>query len=160
MKVKGPGAGKETAKTGKAAKKGGDSADMQAGAFGALVSTHGAQDSAGASGAGAASSIAHIDMLLMAQEAEDPTQGQTRQRMKKRSHKILDALEAVRLKMLSGQLTVGDMINMADVVATHREKIDDPTLTALMDEVDLRAQVELAKLRVALDSKEAAQAGS
>ena len=43
------------------------------------------------------------------------------------------------------------MIDVADVVASHRERIHDPALTAVMDEIDLRAQVELAKMRAALE---------
>ena len=52
--------------------------------------------------------------------------------------------------MLNGTLTVGHMIDIADIVASHREKIQDPKLTDIMDEIDLRAQVELAKMRVAM----------
>ncbi|HPF78465.1 MAG TPA: flagellar assembly protein FliX [Alphaproteobacteria bacterium] len=42
---------------------------------------------------------------------------------------------------------------MADVVASHREKINDPKLTALLDEIDLRAQIEIAKMRKAMEAK-------
>ena len=57
------------------------------------------------------------------------------------------------MAMLGGSLTVGHMVDMADVVASHREKIADPALTAIMDEIDLRAQVELAKMRVSMERK-------
>lgn len=153
MKVKGPTSGKETSATSKTAKKSAGGSSVQGGAFDSMLATSNAGETSGMDQASAAGSIAQIDVLLMAQEAEDPTQGKARQRMKQRSHKILDALDGIRLKMLGGRLTVGDMINMADVVAAHRERIDDPVLTDLMDEVDLRAQVELAKLRVVLDKK-------
>ncbi len=105
------------------------------------------------SGAGATQSIAHLDALLAAQEVEDPTQKPAKKRMQARAHNILDKLESIRLKMLGGNLTVGHMIDVADVVAAHREKIDDPKLVAIMDEIDLRAQVELAKMRAALNQK-------
>jgi len=98
-------------------------------------------------------SIAQVDALLAIQGAEDPTQGAAKTRMRARSTKILDVLDNMRDSMLTGSLTVGQMINMADVVASHREKITDPALTAIMDEIDLRAQVELAKLKVVLDKK-------
>ena len=52
--------------------------------------------------------------------------------------------------LLTGTLTVGDIINVADVVASHREKVVDPQLTSLLDEIDLRAQVEIAKVSAAL----------
>ena len=105
-----------------------------------------------ASGAGATQSIAQLDALLAAQETEDPTQQSARRRAYVRADSILDKLEEVRIKMLVGNLTLGHMIDVADVVASHRDKIEDPKLTAIMDEIDLRAQVEIAKVRVALDA--------
>ncbi|MBI1300137.1 MAG: flagellar assembly protein FliX [Alphaproteobacteria bacterium] len=105
------------------------------------------------SGAAATQSIAQLDALLAVQESEDPTKKAARQRARVRSEKILEKLDQIRLRMLGGDLTVGHMIDVADVVASHRDKIDDPKLTAIMDEIDLRAQVELAKMRVALDQR-------
>ena len=91
--------------------------------------------------------------MLAVQAAEDPTQGAAKKRMRRRSDKILNELEKIRMAMLNGSLTVGHMIDVADVVASHREKIMDPALTGIMDEIDLRAQVELAKMRVALNAQ-------
>lgn len=110
----------------------------------------GASETASAS---ATHSIASLDALLAAQEVEDPTQRSAKKRARLRADTILDKLETIRIKMLGGDLTVGHMIDIADVVASHRDKIDDPKLTAIMDEIDLRAQVELAKMRVAMDSR-------
>ncbi len=98
-------------------------------------------------------SIGTVDSLLALQGAEDPTARAARKRMKERATHILGELEKVRIGMLTGGLTVGHMVDIADVIASHREKIADPALTAIMDEVDLRAQVELAKMRMALDAK-------
>lgn len=109
--------------------------------------------SAGAEGVSATQSIAQLDALLAVQEAGDATQKQAKKRMQARAHNILDKLETIRLRMLGGNLTVGHMVDVADVIAAHREKIDDPKLVAIMDEIDLRAQVELAKMRAALDQK-------
>ncbi len=102
-------------------------------------------------GASATQSIAQLDVLLAAQEVEDPTQRAAKQRARSRANNILEKLDQIRLKMLGGDLTIGHMIDVADVVASHRDKIDDPALTSIMDEIDLRAQVELAKARVAMD---------
>ncbi len=116
--------------------------------FSAYV-TGGADETSQAS---ATQSIAQLDSLLAVQQTEDPMQKQSKKRMQQRANTILDKLEGLRVKMLTGDLTVGHMVDVADVVASHREKIDDPALTAIMDEVDLRAQVELAKMRYALDA--------
>lgn len=109
----------------------------------------GASESASAS---AAQSIAQLDSLLSIQEVEDPTKKAAKKRARMRADTILDKLDGLRVKMLTGNLTVGNMIDVADVVASHRDKIDDPQLTAIMDEIDLRAQVELAKMRVAMEA--------
>lgn len=143
MKVEGPGRTQGSSGVKKSDKaKAGDEA------FGSFLST----------GAGPASattttrSIAMVDTLLAVQAAEDPTARAAKKRARERSISVLDELEKIRLGMLSGTLTVGHMVDIADVVASHRERISDPRLTAIMDEIDLRAQVELAKMRVALDS--------
>lgn len=104
-----------------------------------------------ASTAAPSQSIAQVDALLAIQGAEDPTHGAAKKRMCARADGLLDLLDDIRGAMLSGNLNVGDMLNVADTIASHRERINDPKLTALLDEIDLRAQVELAKMRVALD---------
>ena len=144
MKVRGPGGTQGPSKTKKSADK-----SATDGSFGALM--------AGGSEPAAATtntqSIAQVDALLAIQGAEDPTQGAARKRMRHRAGQVLNALDKIRDSLLGGTLTVGAMIDVADVVASHREKITDPGLTSIMDEIDLRAQVELAKMRVALDKE-------
>lgn len=98
-------------------------------------------------------SIAHVDSLLSVQGAEDPAQGASRKRMRQRATDILGELDKIKMGMLNGSLTVGHMVDIADVVASHRERITDPKLTAIMDEIDLRAQVELAKMQVAMEAR-------
>jgi hypothetical protein len=103
------------------------------------------------SSAGQADQIASLDVLLAAQTVDDPADRKSRQNMVDRGDRILDQLEKIRLSLLTGRLTVGDLISMADVVASHREKISDPTLLAIIDEIDLRAQIEMAKMTRAVN---------
>lgn len=93
--------------------------------------------------------IASVDALLMAQAAEDPAQQKAQKRMRERANTLLDRLSDLKMAILTGQVTIGHMVSIADVAALHREKITDPELSALLDEVDLRAQIELAKLQIA-----------
>ena len=109
----------------------------------------GAQETAGAT---TTQSIAKVDALLAVQAAEDPTEGKARKQARQRANSILDELDKIRMAMLQGTLTVGHMVDVADVVASHREKVMDPAMTAVMDEIDLRAQVELAKMRMAMEA--------
>lgn len=144
MEVQGPGRAQgaaNTKKTGKTSQSGGNFSDLMAGGATAADSASPTQ------------SIVNVDSLLALQGAEDPAARAGRKRMKQRADTILGELEKVRIAMLTGGLTVGHMVDIADVIASHREKINDPGLTVIMDEVDLRAQVELAKMRVALDNR-------
>lgn len=143
MKVEGPGRSQGSSGVKKSDKaKAGDEA------FGNFV----ASNAGPAAPATTTQSIAMVDTLLAVQAAEDPTARAAKKRARERSVSVLEELEKIRMGMLSGTLTVGHMIDIADVVASHRERISDPRLTAVMDEIDLRAQVELAKMRVALDA--------
>lgn len=143
MKIEGPSRAQNAGATSKKDKAGGD------GSFGALV-TGGIQESAGAA---SSQSIAGIDTLLALQGAESPTERAARKRMRGRADSLLTELDKIRMALLTGNLTVGHVLDIADVVAMHREKIMDPQLTAILDEIDLRAQIEIAKMRVALDNK-------
>ena len=140
MKVEGPKKSQSTSQSRKSSASGADSVDfsqyIKSGQEASSVST--------------ARAITNVDSLLAVQAAEDPTERAARRRMQDRSDKIIDGLEKIRLAMLNGTLTVGHMIDIADIVASHREKIQDRKLTDIMDEIDLRAQVELAKMRVAM----------
>lgn len=142
MKVEGPDKARQAAQ---AKKK--DKVSSGDGTFGSML-TGGAKESGGA---GATQSVARVDALLTVQAAEDPTARAARRRMQQRGDNILNELEKLRIGLLSGTLTVGHVIGIADVVASHREKVMDPRLTAILDEIDLRAQVELAKMRRAMD---------
>lgn len=94
--------------------------------------------------------IARVDALLSVQEAESPTERAARRRMQQRGDDILNELDTLRHSLLTGTMTLGQVIDIADVVASHRERVSDPRLTAILDEIDLRAQIEIAKAAKAL----------
>lgn len=143
MKVEGP-------KRGDGVSKGKKSSSSAGGEDFSQYVTGGASESPSAS---ATHSIAQLDVLLAVQAAENPTERAAKKRARMRADNVLGKLEEVRIAMLGGNLTVGHMLDVADVVASHRDKIHDPLLTAIMDEIDLRAQVEIAKMRYAMENK-------
>lgn len=147
MKIQGPGSTIPSSKV----KKKNNGSDSSGEDFGSIMQG-GEKSPAGVS---TTQSMANIDALLAAQSVEDPTEKSARQRAKHRSNTLLRELEKIRMAMLNGSLTVGHMIDMADIVASHRDKVSDPHLTGILDEIDLRAQVELAKMRVVLDKNSA-----
>ena len=96
--------------------------------------------------------IARVDALLSVQGAESPTERAAKKRMRERGEDILKELDKLRHGLLTGSMTLGQVIDMADVVASHRERVTDPKLTAILDEIDLRAQIEIAKARKAMET--------
>lgn len=145
MKIQGPDQSSKVS----AGKKAGKSGASGATGFSSLL---GAEESEAPAHSVAAGAIAGIDALLMAQEADDPAERSARKRMHKRGHDLLSELEKIRIGMLSGTLSVGNLLDIADVVASHRERLKDPQLSSLLDEIDLRAQIEIAKMRMAMDA--------
>lgn len=138
MKIEGPSRTQQAAKSGKTGK-----SSKTESSFGEYV----AAGTSKTASAAPTQSIAQVDALLAVQGAENPTERAARKRMYVRADDLLNGLENVRMALLTGTLTLGHCLDIADVVASHREKITDPSLTSLLDEIDLRAQVEIAKMR-------------
>ena len=102
-----------------------------------------AQPAAPASISGGAS-VAPVDALLALQEiGNEPNR---RALARRRGDDLLDRLEELRLGLLDGRLPVAVIERLAAVVAVQRSQIDDPRLIGILDDIELRAAVELAKL--------------
>lgn len=86
---------------------------------------------------------AAIDSLLSAQEVPDFLAG--RRRAVARGHDLLDQLEALRLALIAGTIPRQRLQQMVDSLAAHHASLADPGLAAVLDEIELRARVELAK---------------
>ncbi|PZQ48473.1 MAG: flagellar assembly protein FliX [Micavibrio aeruginosavorus] len=142
MKIEGPSKSSGAGGSKKTGKAGSD------GSFGDFI----ASAPKGAASAAPTQTIARVDALLSVQGAESATERAARRRMVDRSEDILKELDGLRLSLLSGTMTLGQVIDIADVVASHRERVNDPRLTGILDEIDLRAQIEIAKARKALDA--------
>lgn len=146
MKVQGPSGTQKSSESKKSSK----SSSASGAKFGSFMD---AGDAGEVRTTTATNSINSVDSLLAIQASEDPTARAAKSRMRDRAHSILDKLENLKMSMLVGNVTVGELLGIADVVAAHREKIDDPHLIAILDEVDLRAQIEIAKMTVAMKNK-------
>jgi len=93
-----------------------------------------------------AASVGAIDSLLALQEADGSTSEESNRKARKRASDLLEHLEKVRIGLLTGELSKNVLSQLAHTISTHRDKVMDPRLAEILDEVDLRAQVELAKL--------------
>jgi len=90
--------------------------------------------------------IAALDSILMLQGMEDSTQG----RSKGLAHgeQLLDLLDSVRDGLLAGGIPRATLNKLAAAVTRRHEAFADPKLQDVLDQIELRAHVELAKLEV------------
>ncbi len=96
-----------------------------------------------AGGVAAAGAVAGVGGILSLQEVDDPLA--SRRKAVGRAEDLLDRLDDLRHALLMGTLTRPQLAELARLVRLHRAEVDDPGLLAVLDDVDLRARVELAK---------------
>jgi len=96
--------------------------------------------------AAAPPAVSAVDVLLSAQEVPDALA--QRRRALQRGNALLDRLEDLRLALLAGVLPRERLDELARLAKSARETVDDPKLSAILDDIDLRVAVELAKLDV------------
>ena len=104
----------------------------------------------GASGVAQASGVSHVsslDALMALQEVGGPLE--RKRRAVRRGSVILDALERLKLDLLEGGLSRSAVESLTRAVREQRSLTDDPGLEGLLDEIETRAAVELAKLETA-----------
>src|SRR5215469_3705561 len=91
--------------------------------------------------------IAAVETILTLQGLDDSTGG----RSKGLTHgeQLLDMLDQVRDGLLAGGIPRNTLNRLAVAVGRRQEGFADPKLQNVLDEIDLRARVELAKLEQA-----------
>lgn len=98
-------------------------------------------DDVGASGSIASAN--NISGILGVQEVEDALAHASRGKV--RAEDILDRLDDLRLELLAGGISRERLLQLSRIVNARRSQITDPRLAEILDAIDLRAQVELAK---------------
>ena len=91
--------------------------------------------------------IASLDSLLALQEMDDSTDG--RSRGAAHGEQLLGLLDQVRDGLLAGGIPRTTLNRLAVAVGKRHETFADPKLRIVLDEIELRAHVELAKLEQA-----------
>jgi hypothetical protein len=88
--------------------------------------------------------LTSLGAVLAVQAADDPLTG--RRRVRERGEQLLDALDEVRMALLDGRLPPAKLAALRQLASAQRGQADDPELQAVLDEIELRTAVELAKL--------------
>jgi hypothetical protein len=84
-----------------------------------------------------------IDSILALQEVDDVAE--RRARAKRRGNLLLDKLEELKLALLGGTISRDALVELALLTRGRREDSGDPELQEVLDQIELRAAVELAK---------------
>jgi hypothetical protein len=88
--------------------------------------------------------IGGIDALIALQGIEDPAE--RRRRVVRRGRVALDALDELKLGLLAGTLDTGTLNRLKSAAAGLKDLSGDPGLDGVMAEIELRVEVELAKM--------------
>ena len=87
---------------------------------------------------------ANIDALLAMQGIEEELT-EKRKRSVTRGKRALDVLDELKLALLSGKLDANMANRLRDAAAGLKQSSGDPGLDAVLSEIELRVEVELAK---------------
>jgi hypothetical protein len=109
----------------------------------ALEEAEGAAAPAATARAAALGAVSSLDALLALQETLSPTE--RRKRAVRRAGKILDALDGLKLSLLGGDAPDADLQSLQTAVREARAETEDPELEGLLEQIETRAAVELAK---------------
>ncbi len=92
---------------------------------------------------GASSPMAAVDAILALQAVEDPIFAKRKAFV--RGETMLDILEDMKADLLTGQVNESQLNKLLAIVQQAKTK-SDPNLDALIEDIELRAKVELAKM--------------
>lgn len=145
MKVQGPGSTRGTSSTKKSSKsRGTGGAD-----FARALNDASAEDSK-TENVASGGPVSAVDALLSIQQVGDATEGRGgKAQAMAWGEDMLDRLEAIRDALLLGAVPHDRLVQLAESVSKRAANTDDPRLAAILGEIEIRAQVEIAKLEKA-----------
>ena len=88
--------------------------------------------------------VGGIDALIALQGVDDATE--RRRHAVKRGRVALDALDELKVGLLGGELTPATLQKLKAVAAHLKNGSGDPALDGVLAEIELRVEVEIAKL--------------
>jgi class II flagellar assembly regulator FliX len=95
--------------------------------------------------ANAPKAVTTVDNLFMLQEIASDLP-ERRKAAVQRGTSMLDRLDDIRIALLTGSLPRSQLENLRRMAKERGEILNDPQLQSVLDEIELRVAVELAKL--------------
>ena len=90
--------------------------------------------------------ISSVDAVVGMQEITDDNKDE--RGAKNRANLILDKLEDIRMGLLLGEIPKSNLEELSKVLKVARENSVDTKLLEIIDDIELRAKIELAKLEI------------
>jgi hypothetical protein len=94
----------------------------------------------------ATTAMTSADAIFAAQMVDDEAERQARRETVKKGRKMLEHLEDIRQALLFGEISKDKLIEISRFVKQQDINVNDEKLKEIMQEIELRVEVELAKL--------------
>ena len=89
------------------------------------------------------SSLASLGSLLAVQQEDTPLE--RKRRAIYRADSLLDQLDDIRIATLEGRIGYNQISKLSESLKERLDPVDDDELQAILNDIELRAEVELAK---------------
>jgi hypothetical protein len=90
--------------------------------------------------------IASIDALLALQSVGSPLE--RKRKAVRRASSLLDVLDDLKVGLLDGAISPQALVRLATAIREERAETDEPALESVLNEIETRAAVEMAKLEM------------
>lgn len=105
----------------------------------------------GPSGPTGITGTAALGNLLALQEISE--EERKRERLVKKGKTMLDSLDRLRSQLLIGEIPSHMLVELAQNLSQQKEGVVDPGLLSVIEDIELRVAVELAKLEMSFAAK-------
>lgn len=90
--------------------------------------------------------VSPVGGILSVQEVPDSTEERSRGLLMAYGDELLERLEDMRMGLLLGAIPKDELAELAHRMREKKHQVNDPRLMEIIDEIELRAEVEIAKL--------------
>lgn len=111
--------------------------------FASFLKTANATQSSPVSGM---TNVSSLDAIFATQMVDGVEERERRKKMVKRGKNLLDKLEEIRSALLVGYIAKDKLIEISRLVKEQKTMCEDERLLNIIAEIELRVEVELAKL--------------
>ena len=143
MKISGFGSIDSTSATGK------KRATNSTGSFADLLAAAESGDVAHAAPTSDVAAAALTNLLALQEISEEDIK---RKKLVQQGNNMLDTLEQLRQRLLMGTLSHQVLLDINRQISVQKQMSMDPRINEIIEEIELRAAVELAKLQQAIDN--------